>query len=563
MKNLLIIIAFFIAGTLRAQEFYVEINTSNDYPGVGENFKVEYAFKIKGNSFSYNGRIQINRDKSNAFEVVQERASDMEMDFGFDFSSGITLKKLTQILKPTKEGNYNLATVEFVLGDTKVKSKPYEIHVGKAKPKTEAPANTDNFARIKLNKSTVYVGEPILATYYMYSKFRPQDAAVNMKSANKNFWTEEISSKLEVSTEAINNQSYYALECKKVVLFPQESGKLEVAAFEGQVQVLKQRRGGFPRFETFNLTSNSPTINVLPLPNNSNSNFVGDYKASLSTSTTSSKVNEGFDLKITIEGTGNLKRINELELNLPPDFEVFDPEITENLTLTSRGYKGKKTFNYLVIPRAAGTFSIESFNLDYFNQNTKDYETSSTPSFDFLVEKGDLTQNNLQTYKSNKQEVELLDNDIRYIKTETNWISSNDVFYMKWWFWLSLVLPILAFIYLFLIEPILKQKSTKKDYTKEALNIINELEENNSSISESEFLSKLSNAWQLFLCDKLKLNISEFNQKSIKEKLANSKEVLNMLNQIEMASYSPVSTSAKTELLAKSKTLINQLKNEI
>lgn len=560
MKNLLVILSFLIGGILSAQEFYVDIESSNDYPGVGENFKVVYTLKLKSNSFSMSGRIGINRDKSEIFTIVQERSSGVEMSFGFD--NEITLKTLTQVLKPTKQGDYILPTVEFILGDTKVKSNPYEIHVGKAKPKIEVAENTDYFARIKLNKYTAYIGEPIMASYYIYTKYKPQDAAINTPTSNQNFWTEELSNNLKLDVETVNGSRYYALDCKKVILFPQKSGKLNIDAFLGQLQILKQRkRSLFPDFEVLDVKSNSPSVKVLPLPNNAKSSFVGNYSVSMSTSTSKTSVNEGFDLKITIKGSGNLKRINELDLNLPSDFEVYDPEITENLTLTSKGYKGTKTFNYLVIPKAAGVFDIEGFRLDYFIPSSKELKTVSAPDYTITVEKGSLSQNNVLRYKSNKQKVELLDNDIRYIKTDSNWEKENKVFYTTWWFWLSLTLPLLALIHLNFTKPILDKKKFKADQTKNALQILNGLE-----LNDSNLLSKVYNAWQIVLCEKLSINVSEFNQKILNEKLANSQhksEVLSILNQIEMANYSPISSSELSELVSRSKALIQRLRNEV
>lgn len=558
MKQFFIFILIAISYITSAQEVTIKAYANSESISLGEYIQ----YTIESNT---RGEFEI-PDFEN-FKVIRGGGT------GSSSSISIVNGKMTRtetysssyIIQATKKGKLTIKPSSISVNGKTYKSESIIIYVDESKPKTEAPKDTEHFARIKLNKTKCFTGQPIVATYYMYSKFRPQDAAVNLKSANQNFWSSELKKEYELRTEQINGVNYYALECKTMILFPQKSGELKIEPFDGQMQVLKERSSGFfsvPRFETINLKSNAPSITVLPLPGNE-SNYVGEYKIFMEVSKTQTKTNEGFDLKITLEGTGNLKRINDIELNLPEDFEVFDPEINENIKLTNQGYSGKKTFNYLVVPRSEGVFEINPIQFKYFSPAKNKFTTSETPSFTIEVLKGDLTQNSLQTNQNNKKNVEVIDNNIRYIKSETELFNQNDIFYKKWWFWLSILLPVLLLLYILLIQPFINNREAKADPFKLAQKELEKAEKNIKN--DDVFYKSLLSAWQLILCEKLNLELSQFNKHNIQEKLKNSPystQILGILNQLDMAKYAPIEIKGKEELLKNSKTLIKSFSHE-
>ena len=218
-----------------------------------------------------------------------------------------------------------------------------------------------------------------------------------------------------------------------------------------------------------------------------------------------------------------------------------------------------------MVPRASGVFEIPGFELTYFNPSTKLFETKTTPSFSIEVEKGDLSEGNLQTHQNNKQNVELLDNDIRYIKANSNWLPNNP-FYTQWWFWASILLPIIMLLYLFFFRNLIQSKSNKTDYFKLSKDKLNEAKTALTSNNESVFLEEILQAWQVFLCYKLNLELSQFNKQNIASGLKgklNSDQVLSIINQLEMVKYAPIDSEGKEQLLQHSEELINKLNNEI
>ena len=72
-------------------------------------------------------------------------------------------------------------------------------------------------------------------------------------------------------------------------------------------------------------------------------------------------------LRLYVSGNGNLKIASPPVLKLSPDIEVYDPKITDDIKNGVNGTSGKKTFEYLLIPRHHGDFTIPPVSYSYFN----------------------------------------------------------------------------------------------------------------------------------------------------------------------------------------------------
>ena len=81
--------------------------------------------------------------------------------------------------------------------------------------------------------------------------------------------------------------------------------------------------------------------------------------------------------------------IEKLNINFPPDFETYDPKINDNINKSDNGISGTKTFDYLIIPRNEGVFTIKPVTFSYFDLNKRKYVTLSSPEYTLKVAKGD------------------------------------------------------------------------------------------------------------------------------------------------------------------------------
>ena len=71
--------------------------------------------------------------------------------------------------------------------------------------------------------------------------------------------------------------------------------------------------------------------------------------------------------------------------DLPADFEVFPPEVSETITPTEDGLTGSKTFEWVLIPRAPGSRELPTVAFGYFDEASGSYRTASTEAIPITV----------------------------------------------------------------------------------------------------------------------------------------------------------------------------------
>ena len=167
--------------------------------------------------------------------------------------------------------------------------------------------------------------------------------------------------------------------------------------------------------------SNPLTINVKPLPSKGKplgfGGAVGSFKMSSTIDQTELKTNEPLTLKVTVTGKGNLELIEALPLTFPPDFETYDPKVTNNLSKNSSGISGSRTLEYLIIPRNAGEFQIKPVEFSFFDPARHSYSVLSTPLYNIKVNKGDDEPGGVTYSGISQKNIEFIGSDIRHIKT--------------------------------------------------------------------------------------------------------------------------------------------------
>jgi BatD DUF11 like domain len=299
------------------------------------------------------------------------------------------------------------------------------------------------FLKAAVNKNSVLRGEQIVATYKLYTRLTLTNYTPKKMPALTGFWNQDIDSpqQLLFTDEVIGGQIYRVAAVKKLVLFPQQSGALELDPMEAEViarvQVPQQRSGSqsndpfdafFHSSDPFSggvqdvnvpLRSVSVKINVKPLPQTDVpvefAGAVGSFTLEATLTPRATKTNEPVKLVVKIIGKGNLKLIDPIKLQLPPDIETYDPVMKDNIDVTENGAAGSKTFEYLLIPRFVGDFKIPPVTFVYFDLEKKRYTTLQSEEFTLRVERGK-DEAAVVGGKYSKENVTAFNNDIRFIK---------------------------------------------------------------------------------------------------------------------------------------------------
>lgn len=430
-------------------------------------------------------------------------------------------------------------------------------------------SNQDLFITATASKTNVYEQEAFVLTYKIYT--RESDLQLNNAKLPdfKGFHSQEI----EMTTnprwtqEHYKGRNYSTTVYRQFVLFPQQSGNLFIDPAQFQMTVGKAVQSADPFDAFFNGGSNvvqvkksisTPkiAINVSPLPAGKPADFtggVGEFNVSSSINSKNLKTNDAITIKLVISGTGNLKLMSNPEIKFPNDFEVYDPKVDNQVRLTREGLTGNKVIEYLAIPRHAGTFKIPSISFSYFDIRSKSYKTLKTEDYVINVEKGAGNADQVIANFTNKEDLKVLGEDIRYIKlNEVTLQTKGSFFYGSMNYWLLYILPALAFIIFFIIyrKQAAENANVAKMRTKKANKVATKrmklagklLSENKKDAFYDEVLKTL---WG-YISDKLNIPISRLSKDNIEEKLTNHgvneeliKEFLNALNDCEFARFAP------------------------
>jgi hypothetical protein len=283
-----------------------------------------------------------------------------------------------------------------------------------------------------VSKRNVYREEPLVATIKLYSKLNISGLENVDFPSFEGFYKQEIETPplRQLEKENVNGEIYGTGVLKKYLLFPQKTGSIRIKPFQVDCIVRKKVEGEsrslfddfFGSFKNVrvSLASDPVQINVKPLPSGQPGNFtggVGSYQMNASMNKQSVKANEGVTLTVNISGSGNLKVVDPPKVDFPPDLEVYDPKVTDNIKVSESGARGTKTIEYLLIPRHAGDYKIPSINMSYFNPGSGNFNTLQTRAMTLNVAQGEGDTVTRVSSGYSRQDVDIIGSDIRYIQT--------------------------------------------------------------------------------------------------------------------------------------------------
>ena len=455
-------------------------------------------------------------------------------------------------------------------------------------------SNQDLFITATASKTNVYEQEAFVLTYKIYTR----ESNLQLNNAKlpdfKGFHSQEIemTTNARWTPEHYKGRNYYTTVYRQFVLFPQHSGKLFIEPAQFQMTVNKPVQSADPFDAFFNggnnvieikkpITTPKIAINVNPLPAGKPTNFlggVGEFNISSSINSKELKTNDAITIKLVISGTGNLKLISNPEIKFPDDFEVYDPKVDNQVRLTKEGLTGNKVIEYLAIPRHAGTYKIPGVSFSYFDIRSKSYKTLNTEDYVINVEKGAGNADQVIANFTNKEDLKVLGEDIRYIKqNEVTFQPKGSFFYGSMSYWLFYIIPALAFILFFIIyrKQAAENANVAKMRTKKANKVaIKRMKLAGKLLSENKkdaFYDEVLKALWGYISDKLNIPVSRLSKDNIEEKLRNHgvseeliKEFLNALNDCEFARFAPGDENqAMDKVYSSSIEVISKMENSI
>lgn len=573
-----------------------------DAVAVGDQFRLSYT---------------VNTQKVKNFRAPSIKGFDVLMGPSRSYSmqsiNGNTTETLTftYILLAQKEGEYTIPGATITANGDQMLSNSVKIKVlpadkanssqsGNAQSTSRSSSsgtsisNNDLFITATASKTTAYEQEAILLTYKIYTvvDLRGFD---NVKLPDfKGFHSQEVElpNDRRWGLEPYKGRNYHSTIYRQFVLFPQQSGKLTIdaARFDASIEKMDAIDDPFEAF--FNggagsiqikktLMTPKLTIDVKPLPAGKPADFsggVGEFNISSSINSTKVKTNDAITVKVVISGTGNLKLVGEPEVKFPEDFEVYDPKVDSKFRLTNAGLSGNKVIEYLAIPRNAGTYKIPAIKFSYFDIKSRSYKTLTTEEYTVQVEKGAGNASQTIANFTNKEDLKVLNEDIRFIKQNDVKLSpKGKYFFGSMGYWLFYIVPGLIFIACFLIyrKQIAANANVAKVRTKKANKVaVKRMKQAGKLLAANEkdaFYDEVLKALWGYISDKLSIPVSQLSKDNIEEELRKYgvaedliKEFLNALNSCEFARFAPGDANqAMDKVYSDSLEVISKMENSI
>ncbi len=576
-RSIIPVLLFLISGSmLRAQQVTFQASVDRNEIAVGEAVKLTIAL-----SNSPSGGSMTTPDLG-GLTVVQgpyESNSFSSINGSISRSSS-----RSWFLTATQPGDFTIGPSTVRTGNSVLQTEPIRIHVEKGSSTGATSAQVDQaqktdpnlFCTITLSKSKAYVGEQIIATYTLFSRYnslQPRDYDLPKLSG---FWAEEVElgeTNWERVPRTVNGLRYNVAVLKKQVLIPLRSGKLRVEPMTLNYLV---NPGFFSSGTPVSIQSNASEVTVMELPSNKPADFmgaVGDLRLEVDAPKPNVKANEAIDLTIRFTGRANLKLIDSPKLGLPPDFESYDPKIDDKITVNGTGMSGSREFQYLLIPRHEGKYDLGSLTFSYFDPESNSYKQLKSGDLKFDVAPG-TTGGAATVGVPMKTDVKQLGTDIRYIRSgDLDLRPLGHHLFGSWKYALGMVLPPALLLLLFLWKRRRDdrlgdaQGQRRRGADKVARQRLTAAEAAMKNNDRAAFHDALGKALEGYFADKFNLGVAEVNAFTITEKLGTleegklAKDYIALMEECEMARFAPIESRPSQASYEEAASLIRRIEH--
>lgn len=268
------------------------------------------------------------------------------------------------------------------------------------------------YLRVMVDKHTCYVGEPVTATFKLYSSL----ASLSDIVKNPGFYGFTVQDMInledkEFVVETINGRRFNVHTIRKVQLYPLQAGTFSIDPMEVNNEVKFSRsavqkeseqqiiEGVVPdadskvgvnevKYEN-RMSTPEISITVKPSPDKGRpadfSGATGRFRIEASLDKKELAKNEQGKLLVTISGKGNFTQLSPPLIQWPAGLEGFEPQIFDSLVHMQSPLKGTRTFQFRFVAARSGQYIIPSVSLSFFNPDSNGYKTVSTGSIPVTI----------------------------------------------------------------------------------------------------------------------------------------------------------------------------------
>ena len=531
----------------------IEVSGARDFPKI-EMDKIKKNFEFVGGPY-----------EQTSIEVINGKMKDT--------------KTLTWTLSPRKTGNITIPEIQGLIDGKRFVSKPIKISVVNNLKKG---SGNSIFILAEVDKETAYLGEQITLTYKLYVDVNTKISGIDqfqMPDFN-GFWVEEIFTPQRLQYQNKNvlfqGRRYQVANLGQRALFPIAADKHIIPAVSIKTQIEKKNRNTkrdpffdpffnsfFTETQTKIIKSKKRTITIKPFPEPKPTDFsgaVGDFKINVAIDQKEVEVNDGIIFTIILEGTGNLGLFTLPKVEFHQDLEAFPPSDDYKKDVFRNQITGSQKLEYVLIPRKPGHFEIPMIEMSFFNLKLDSWSSIKTDPVKIKVTGNNVESDNLAGLT--KKEIELLSEDIRFIKTnssEMNTIENklsgaNYLFYF-----LSAIIFFLPVFSKKIMKTNLFRADDrrKKNAIKKSLKIL--------KTNNPDSFNTASKAIYTYIQERLLLSSKNLDPNTAKNLLRNYvddvtlKELINILKICDAGKYSPTYKEELHTIVPKTKNILQNI----
>lgn len=580
MKRYLILFLLTFQGLMAQVQF--EARVSKNTLGLNERLRIDFIMNVDGDNFE--------QPSFDGFKMVAGPSQQISQSWINGRSS--FQKIYSYIIQPERKGSITIKQAAIEFNGQIYKTNPIKVTVTNAvaqerDPSDRPPGSGNELLNLiaEISKTNPYLNEPITVVYKLYfNNIGVTGFKELAKPKYNDFWNQNIDIKqLSVQQGSYQGQQAYYVILKKVILYPQKSGRLtiEPLSLDIGVQLPTNRRDMFGQMiiteDNKVVSAGAKTINVRPLPESSKpegfTGAVGKFNFTVTPSKTTLKNGEGLDLIVSAQGTGNLKLFTLPKPVVPNALEMYDPVHDEQVTNSLNGMSGRITDKYTIVPQYRGKYAIKPMQFSYFDLSTGTYKTITSKEIMIDVLDGP-TPAEANTGTTAKNVVAKAD-EFKNIKSKTALIPIEKKDFYDSNLYLGLLFAP------FIIIPIIilarkKKEAMDNDVTGNRIRMNNKLAKKYLSQAKKHLNNKepfyiaLEKAMHNFLKAKLHIETSEMSKDNIRELLlsrnANAETVQNFIaltENCEFARYAPASSASIQQDYDKAVMIISELEKQI
>ena len=535
----------------------------------------------------------------------------------------------TYILKPTGKGTFTIASTTARVDGKILKSNPVTIKVTNAtngnSPANNSPfssrslspfdqpapstnysdfilkkgeniqdkINRNIFIKATANKTTCFVGEPLVVTYKLYTRLKSESNIIKSPSfSGFSVIDLEQPGGGNYNIETVNGREYNVYTLRKTQLYPLQSGAdtMESLTIENNINFIKEAylksRNGQGDFfvdifsdqlpsdamqaEKATLQSKPISILVKPLPTaNQPASFngaVGKLNLQCWVEKNNFTTDESGKLQLTIAGEGNLTLVNAPEIKWPAGIEVFESSLLDSLNRLTVPVSGSKTFSFPFTISMPGSYTLPSIEFSFFDAVSATYKIIQTQPILLTVTNG-----------SGKKLIFSANTD----KPNTKEQFFETLFTNRWMIIVPVALLIITGLLIWLWLDRKKQSPKTKIIVDDEIAAVTEQSHvvadplsvsteliQNQAVPAKEFYAVLHKELSAFLSNQLQLQPETFSKKSIEDKIDKAGKPVTvavdinmLLNEIELLLYTPYDTEiSRHAIYEQAYTIVNSFK---